>query len=50
IKPGTVSNVAYNHYAMLKSIENGFGLDYLGFAAQPGLVTFGVDVFTNLNP
>lgn len=49
IKPGTVSNVAYNHYAMLKSIENGFGLDYLGFAAQPALVTFGVDVFTNLN-
>ncbi|HEF4769589.1 alkaline phosphatase family protein [Burkholderia multivorans] len=48
IKPGTMSTVAYNHYAMLKSIEDIFGLDHLGYAAQPGLQGFGSDVFTNL--
>lgn len=41
IKPGTVSNTPFNHYSMLKSIEDFFDLDaHLGFAAQPGLVGF----------
>ena len=40
LKPGTVSNVPYNHYSMLKSIEDIFGLDHLGYAAQPGLQGF----------
>jgi hypothetical protein len=40
LKPGTVSNVPYNHYSMLKSIEDNFGLDHLGYAAQPGLQGF----------
>lgn len=48
IKPGTVSNVAYNHYALLKSVEDIFGLDHLGYAAQAGLQGFGNDIFTNL--
>ncbi|HUP93242.1 MAG TPA: alkaline phosphatase family protein [Solimonas sp.] len=46
IRPGTVSDVPYNHYAMLRSIEDMFGLPYLGYAGQMGLVTFGPDVFT----
>src|SRR5579859_3494676 len=46
IKPGTLSSVPYNHYAMLKSLEDMFGLTYLGYAGQKGLVTFGKDVFT----
>jgi hypothetical protein len=50
IKGGTVSNVGYNHYSMLKSVEDIFGLQYLGFAGQPGLVPFGADVFTQPNP
>jgi hypothetical protein len=47
IKPGTVSNVPYNHYSALKSIEQIFGVPFLGFAGQSGLVTFGADIFTD---
>ena len=46
IAPGTVSNTPYNHYSMLRSIEDYFGLTHLGFAAQPGIVAFGSDIFT----
>jgi len=45
IKPGTVSKTPYNHYAMLKTIEDIFALDHLGYAAQPGLKGFGADIF-----
>jgi hypothetical protein len=48
IKPGTVSTVAYNHYSMLRSVEDIFGVDHLGYAGQSGLVPFGNDVFTRL--
>ncbi|WP_246327170.1 alkaline phosphatase family protein [Burkholderia guangdongensis] len=47
IKPGTVSTVPYNHYAMLKSVEDIFGLGHLGYAGQAGLQGFGTDIFTN---
>lgn len=48
IRPGTVSNVPYNHYSLLKSIEEIFGIrHYLGYAGQHGLVAFGPDIFTN---
>lgn len=46
IKPGTVSDVPYNHYSLLRSIEDVFGLPYLGYAGQPGLASFGADVYT----
>jgi hypothetical protein len=46
IKPGTVSDVPYNHYAMLRSVEDIFGLPYLGYAGQNGLASFGPDVYT----
>jgi hypothetical protein len=56
ITPGTVSNTYYNHYSLLRSIEDIFGLTsggvsgtgYLGFASQPGLAPFGSDVFTDV--
>lgn len=49
IKPGTVSTTPYNHYSMLKTLEDIFGIkEYLGYAAQEGLATFGTDIFTNL--
>lgn len=49
IRPGTVSNVAYNHYSLLKSLEEIFGIhQYLGYAGQKGLVAFGPDIFTKL--
>ena len=46
IKRKTVSNVAYNHYALLKTLEDIFGLPYLGYAAQPELKAFGSEVFS----
>jgi hypothetical protein len=50
IKPGTVSTVPYNHYSTLRSIEDQFGLEHLGYAGQAGLVSFGPDVFTQATP
>ena len=45
IRPGTVSTVAYNHYSLLRSIEDIFGLPHLGAAAMPQVRSFGPDVF-----
>jgi len=45
IRPGTVSNVPYNHFSTLGTIENLFGLSRLGQAATVS-ATFGRDVFT----
>jgi phosphatidylinositol-3-phosphatase len=45
IRPGTVSEVPYNHYSLLRSVEDIFGLPYLGYAGQAGLVGFGPDIF-----
>ena len=57
ITPGTVSTTFYNHYSWLRTMEDIFGVrasspgldgqGHLGFAAQPGLASFGLDVFTN---
>jgi hypothetical protein len=49
IAPGTVSATPYNHYSLLRSIEDLFGLPHLGYARPGGLATFGTDVFTS-NP
>ena len=46
IKPGTVSTVDYNHYSLLRSIEDLFGLSHLGDAAMPQVRSFGPDVYT----
>jgi phosphatidylinositol-3-phosphatase len=46
IKAGTVSTVAYNHYSLLRTVEDIFGLGHLGYAAEPDLKPFGADVFT----
>jgi hypothetical protein len=46
IAPGTVSDVPYSHYSLLRSLEELFGLPYLGYAGQPGLASFGTDVYT----
>jgi hypothetical protein len=57
IRPGTVSNVFYNHYSWLRTMEDLFGVGsvspgldgygHLGYAAQFGLAPFGRDVFNN---
>ena len=46
IKPGTVSNVPYNHYSLLRSVEDLFGLGHLGYAQLKGVTSFGDDVFS----
>jgi hypothetical protein len=50
IQPGTISTVDYNHYSYLRSLEDLFGLPHLGYAAQPGLASFGADVFSAMPP
>jgi phosphatidylinositol-3-phosphatase len=45
IKAGTVSDVPYNHYSLLRSLEDIFHLNYLGYANQSGLTGFGKDIF-----
>ena len=45
IQPGTVSNEPYNHYSLLRSVEDTFGLSHLGYAGAPGLRPFGSDIF-----
>jgi hypothetical protein len=46
IAPGTTTSQQYNHYSLLRSLEDLFGLSHLGYAATPGLRPFGDDVFT----
>jgi phosphatidylinositol-3-phosphatase len=50
VKPGTL-NVSgeYNHYALLRSIENLFGLQPLGYAGATGLLAFDSSVY-NAHP
>jgi hypothetical protein len=45
IEAGTTNATPYNHYALLCSVENLFGLGHLGFAGAPGLKCFGTDVY-----
>ena len=45
IRPGTVSTVPYNHYSLLRTIEDIFALPHLGDAAMPQARSFGADVF-----
>jgi hypothetical protein len=44
---GTWSTTPYNHYSLLASIEEVFGLPYIGYAQTPGLNRFGLDVYNN---
>ncbi len=46
IAPGSTTATPYNHFSLLRSVEDLFGLPHLGEAATPGLASFGSDVFT----
>ena len=50
IAPGTVSDVPYNHYSLLRSVEDIFGLGHLGYAKSDGLTSLGDDVFGSVAP
>ncbi len=46
VKPGSVDEGSYyNHFSLLLSIEEAFGLKPLGYAATPGLLAFDSTVF-----
>jgi hypothetical protein len=47
IQPGTVTQNDYNHYSLLRSVEDNFGLPHLGYAGQTGLQPFGEDILNN---
>ena len=47
VKPGTVTQTAYNHFSTLLWTEKNFGLAPLGDANTEGLSSFGTDVFSN---
>jgi hypothetical protein len=36
VTPGSTNDTPYNHYALLRSLEDLFGLSHLGYAARPG--------------
>jgi hypothetical protein len=45
VRSHTIDSTPYNHYALLCSLEDIFGLKHLGFAGAPGLICFGRDVY-----
>ena len=45
VKANTTDATPYNHYSLLCSLEDVFGLQHLGFAGAPGLACFGKNVY-----
>jgi phosphatidylinositol-3-phosphatase len=45
VRPGSTNPTPYNHYSLLASIEDVFGLSRLADAGQAGLQAFGPDVY-----
>jgi len=45
VRAGSINDTPYNHYSLLRSLEDLWHLDYLGYAGQPGLKPFGKDVY-----
>jgi hypothetical protein len=50
IDPGTIDLAAYNHFTLLRSVEDLFGLARLGYAGGDGLQSLGPDAFTCFAP
>jgi hypothetical protein len=48
IRPGTVSSVPYNHFSLLRTLQESFGVKATGEAADPKVATIGSDVFDNV--
>jgi hypothetical protein len=45
--PNSWSTTPYNHYSLLASLEEIFGLHKMGMSRQQGLPKFGLDVYNN---
>jgi hypothetical protein len=50
IDPGTIDHQPYNHFSMLRSVEDLFGVGHLGYAAMTGLHSLAADAFTCYAP
>ena len=46
VKPGTTNDHPYNHYDLLLTMTDLFGVDPLGYAVPPAAEPFGEDVFS----
>jgi hypothetical protein len=46
VKPGTTDQEPFNHFSLLRTIENLFGLPHLGYAALRGLSSLEASVFS----
>ena len=49
VKSGTTSQEAFNHFSLLRTIENLFGLSHLGYAAASKVGSFEASVFSAYN-
>ncbi len=48
VKPGTVNEAAYfNHYSLLLSVLELFGLEGLGYTTEPGTTGFDASIYDN---
>ena len=46
VTPGSIDETGYyNHFSLLRSVEELFGLEPLGYAAEPALTGFDSSVF-----
>jgi hypothetical protein len=50
VRPGSINARQYNHYSLLRSVEDIFGLPHLGYAARSDLSAFGSDLYNGLGP
>jgi hypothetical protein len=50
VKPHTTNQEPYNHFSLLRTIEDLFGLKHLGYAASPGVNSFEPAVFSAYAP
>ncbi|HET7120102.1 MAG TPA: alkaline phosphatase family protein [Solirubrobacterales bacterium] len=45
VEPGTTSETYFNHFSLLATIEELFGLEKLGYAAEPAITGFDESIF-----
>ncbi len=46
VKAGTTNQEAFNHFSLLRTIEDLFALKHLGYAALPAVKSFAPSMFT----
>lgn len=50
VAAGSANATPYNHYGLLKTFEDTFGLGHLGYAGAPAVRSFGTDVYGAAKP